>query len=113
MMDILIKNLPILVVLCPLMTSLLVVLIQNIIFSWGLTTLSTFLTFLFSILLYQEIQIHLYISYAIGKWMPPLGIEYIIDKVAIIPIIIISGISFIATIFAYKIMPEEIEKKSM
>ena len=45
--------------------------------------------------------------------MPPIGIEYIIDKVAIIPVIIISGISFIATIFAYKIMPEEIEKKSI
>ena len=113
MIDILIKNLPIIVVLCPLMTSLLVVLIPNIFFSWGLTTLSTFLTFLFSILLYQEIQIHSNISYALGKWMPPIGIEYIIDKVAIIPVIIISGISFIATIFAYKIMPEEIEKKSI
>ncbi len=113
MIDILIKNLPIIVVLCPLMTSLLVVLIPNIFFSWILTTLSTFLTFLFSILLYQEIQIHSYISYALGKWMPPIGIEYIIDKVSIIPVIIISGISFIATIFAYKIMPEEIEKKSI
>ena len=113
MIDILIKNLPIIVVLCPLMTSLLVVLIPNIFFSWVLTTLSTFLTFLFSILLYQEIQIHSYISYALGKWMPPIGIEYIIDKVSIIPVIIISGISFIATIFAYKIMPEEIEKKSI
>jgi multicomponent Na+:H+ antiporter subunit D len=96
-----------------LMTSLLVVLIPNIFFSWVLTTLSTFLTFLFSILLYQEIQIHSHISYALGEWMPPIGIEYIIDKVAIIPVIIISGISFIATIFAYKIMPEEIEKKSI
>ena len=57
MIDILIKNLPIIIVLCPLMTSLLVVLISNIFFSWVLTTLSTFLTFLFSILLYQEIQI--------------------------------------------------------
>ena len=113
MIDVLIKNLPIIVVLCPLMTSLLVVLIPNIFFSWGLTTLSTFVTFLFSILLYQEIQIHSHISYALGKWMPPIGIEYIIDKVAIIPVIIISGISFIATIFAYKIMPEEIEKKSI
>jgi multicomponent Na+:H+ antiporter subunit D len=113
MIEILIKNLPIIVVLCPLMTSLLVVLIPNIFFSWVLTTLSTFLTFLFSILLYQEIQIHSHISYALGEWMPPIGIEYIIDKVAIIPVIIISGISFIATIFAYKIMPEEIEKKSI
>ena len=113
MIDILTKNLPILVVLCPLITSLFVVLIPNIFFSWILTTLSTFLTFLFSILLYQEIQIHSHISYALGKWMPPIGIEYIIDKVSIIPIIIISGISFIATIFAYKIMPEEIENKSI
>ncbi len=113
MIDILIKNLPILVVLCPLITSLFVVLIPNIFFSWVLTTLSTFLTFLFSILLYQEIQIKSHISYALGKWMPPIGIEYIIDRVAIIPIIIISGISFFATIFAYKIMPEEIEKKSI
>ena len=113
MIDILTKNLPILVVLCPLITSLFVVLIPNIFFSWILTTLSTFLTFLFSILLYQDIQIHSHISYALGKWMPPICIEYIIDKVAIIPIIIISGISFIATIFAYKIMPEEIEKKSI
>ncbi len=113
MIDILIKNLPIIIVLCPLMTSLLVVLIPNIFFSWALTILSTLLTFLFSILLHLEIQIHSHISYALGKWMPPIGIEYIIDKVAIIPIIIISGISFIATIFAYKIMPEEIEKKSI
>ena len=113
MIDILTKNLPILVVLCPLITSLFVVLVPNIFFSWFLTTLSTFLTFLFSILLYQEIQIHSHISYALGKWMPPIGIEYIIDRVAIIPVIIISGISFIATIFAHKIMPEEIEKKSI
>ena len=113
MIDILTKNLPILVVLCPLITSLFVVLIPNIFFSWILTTLSTFLTFLFSILLYQQIQLQSYISYALGKWMPPIGIEYIIDKVAIIPIIIISGISFIATIFAYKMMPDEIEKKSI
>ena len=64
MIDILIKNLPIIVVLCPLMTSLLVVLIPNIFFSWILTTFRTFLTFLFSILLYLEIQINSYISYA-------------------------------------------------
>ena len=79
MIDILTKNLPILVVLCPLITSLFVVLIPNIFFSWILTTLSTFLTFLFSVLLYQEIQIHSHISYALGKWVNQIGIEYIID----------------------------------
>ena len=73
-----------------LITSLFVVLIPNIFFSWILTTLSTFLTFLFSIILYQEIQIQSHISYALGKWMPPIGIEYIIDKVSILSLIHIS-----------------------
>ena len=40
----------------------------------------------------------------------PHRIEYIIDKVSIIPVILISGISFIATIFAYKTMPEEMKR---
>ena len=88
MTDILIKNLPILVVLCPLMMSLFVVLISNAFISWILTLLTTVLTFILSILLFQEVQIQTYISYALGNWAPPLGIEYLIDKVSIIPIII-------------------------
>ena len=63
MTDILIKNLPILVVLCPLMMSLFVVLISNAFISWILTLLTTVLTFILSILLFQEVQTHTYISY--------------------------------------------------
>ena len=113
MIDIIIKNLPILVVLTPLMMSLIVVLISNNFLSWLLTLFTTLITFIFSLLLYQEVYLHTAISYALGNWVPPLGIEYLIDKVSIIPIIIIALISFLATFFASKIMPAEINNSSI
>ena len=113
MIDIIIKNLPILVVLTPLMMSLIVVLISNNFLSWLLTLFTTLITLIFSLLLYQEIYLHTAISYALGNWVPPLGIEYLIDKVSIIPIIIIALISFLATFFASKIMPAEINNSSI
>jgi multicomponent Na+:H+ antiporter subunit D len=113
MIDIIIKNLPILIVLTPLMMSLIVVLISNNFLSWLLTLFTTLITFIFSLLLYQEVYLHSSISYALGNWVPPIGIEYLIDKVSIIPIIIISLISFLATFFASKIMPTEINNSSI
>ena len=90
MTDIIIKNLPILVVICPLMMSLIVVLIPHNFLSWLITLFTTFITFIFSLFLYQEVYLHTSISYALGNWIPPMGIEYVIDKVSIVPIIIIS-----------------------
>ena len=113
MTDMIIKNLPILVVICPLMMSLIVVLIPYNFLSWVITLSTTFITFIFSLLLYQEVYLHTSISYALGNWAPPLGIEYVIDKVSIVPIIIISLISFITTIFSSKIMPAEINSSSI
>jgi multicomponent Na+:H+ antiporter subunit D len=93
--------------------SLIVVLISNNFLSWLLTLFTTLITFIFSLLLYQEVFLHTAISYALGNWVPPLGIEYLIDKVSIIPIIIIALISFLATFFASKIMPAEINNSSI
>jgi multicomponent Na+:H+ antiporter subunit D len=113
MIDIFINNLPILIVTVPLMMSLFVVLVTNSHLSFLLTLATTFITFLIAILLYQEVQSYSSISYSLGNWLPPLGIEYIIDHVSIIPIIIISGIGFLATLFAYKIMPSELNNSSI
>tara|TARA_B100000767_G_scaffold153721_1_gene144535 strand:- start:502 stop:1998 length:1497 start_codon:yes stop_codon:yes gene_type:complete len=113
MIDIFINNLPILIVIVPLMMSLFVVLVTNSHLSFLLTLTTTFITFLIALFLYQEVQKYSSISYALGNWLPPLGIEYIIDHVSIIPIIIISGIGFLATLFAFKIMPSELGKSSI
>jgi multicomponent Na+:H+ antiporter subunit D len=94
MIDIFINNLPILIVTVPLMMSLFVVLVTNSHLSFLLTLATTFITFLIAILLYQEVQSYSSISYALGNWLPPLGIEYVIDHVSIIPIIIIMVYGF-------------------
>ena len=50
------------------------------------------------------------ISYYLGNWPPPLGIEYVIDKVSIIPIMIVSVIGLIATLCAHNFFILEIDK---
>ena len=107
-MDIIIKNLPILIVITPLMMSLLVAILPNYKISWLICCITTLLTFCFSIGLFIELQHVNLISYHLGSWMPPFGIEYVIDKVSIIPVLIISSIGFLASIFSIKFMENEI-----
>ena len=110
-MDFLIKNLPILIVITPLMFSLIVAILSNARYSWFLTITSSVLTLLFTTLLGIEISNKNFISYHLGNWSPPLGIEYVIDKVSIIPIFIISVISLFASSFAHQFFKQEIDKK--
>ena len=71
-MDYLIKNLPILVVITPLMFSLIVAILPNERHSWFLTNVSLLLTLLFTILMGIEISDKNFISYHLGNW-PPIG----------------------------------------
>ena len=107
-MDLIIKNLPILIVITPLMFSLIVAVLPNQRHSWFLTNLASLLTLFFSILLGIEVSEKNLISYHLGNWPPPLGIEYIVDKVSIIPIFIIAVISCLASSFAHNFFTSEI-----
>ena len=109
-MTFIIKNLPILIVITPLMFSLIVAVISNNRLAWTLSTFASFLTMIFSILLCFEVLNHSNISYYLGNWPPPLGIEYVIDKVSIIPIMIVSVIGFIATLYAHSFFILEIDR---
>jgi len=86
MIDYLLIHFPILIVVFPLMMALIVVLISNNFLSWLVCLITTFITFLISIFLFNQLQDVSLISYALGNWLPPIGIEYIIDHVSIIPI---------------------------
>ena len=108
-MELILKNLPILVVITPLMMSLVVAVFSNYKISWILSCITTFITFCFSIGLFFELKNTNLISYHLGNWIPPLGIEYVIDSVSIIPVLVISFFSFIATIFSIKFFKNEID----
>ena len=51
------------------------------------------------------------ISYYLGNWPPPPGIEYVIDTISIIPMMIVSVIGLIATLFAHNFFTLEIDNK--
>ena len=110
-MSFIIKNLPILIVITPLMFSLIVAVLNNNRLAWTLSTFAYLLTMIFSILLCFEVTSKTNISYYLGNWPPPLGIEYVIDTISIIPIMIISVIGLIATLFAHNFFTLEIDKK--
>ena len=101
MMPFIIKNLPILIVITPLMFSLIVAVLNNNRLAWILSTFASFLTMIFTILLCFEVSYKSNISYYLGNWPPPLGIEYVIDTISIIPIMIVSVIGLIATLCAH------------
>ena len=109
-MTFIIKNLPILIVITPLMFSLIVAVLSNNRLAWIISTFASFLTMIFSILLCFEVSNNSNISYYLGNWPPPLGIEYVIDKVSIIPIMIVSVIGLIATLCAHNFFILEIDK---
>ena len=109
-MSFIIKNLPILIVVTPLMFSLIVAVLSNNRQAWVISVLASLLTMIFSILLCFEISDKNLISYHLGNWPPPLGIEYIIDKISIIPIMIISVIGLISTLFAHNFFTNEIDE---
>ena len=88
-MELILKNLPILVVITPLMMSLVVAVFSNYKISWILSCITTFITFCFSIGLFFELKNTNLISYHLGNWVPPFGIEYVIDSVSIIPVLVI------------------------
>ena len=90
------------------MMSLVVAVFSNYKISWIITCITTFLTFCFSLGLFFELKNVNLISYHLGNWIPPFGIEYVIDKVSIIPVLIISSIGFVATIFSIKFFENEI-----
>ena len=107
-MSLVLKNLPILVVLTPLMFSLIAAILPKPRHAWIIVNIASFLTVIFSILLGIEVFENNIINYYLGNWPPPLGIEYVIDKVSIIPIFIIAVISLLASLFAHNFFITEI-----
>ena len=86
-------QLPLLVVAVPLLAAPVCVLIGNRNVAWVLAGLSSLASFIFSIHLLMQVLDGSTISYAVGGWAPPLGIEYRIDAANASVLMLISGIS--------------------
>lgn len=108
----LMDHLPILQVVIPLVAAPLIVFIGNRSVAWILAFAASAAAFVISSLLLAQVIDGSFISYHIGGWAPPLGIEYRIDAANALVLMLISGISTVVLPYAYESVKAEIPKRS-
>ncbi|MEM8997290.1 MAG: monovalent cation/H+ antiporter subunit D family protein [Acidobacteriota bacterium] len=102
------ENLPILQVIMPLMAAPLCVLIRRAQAAWVLATGVVWLTFAISWSLLQSVLGEGFISYAVGDWPAPWGIELRIEPVNALVLLIVSGIAAVVITFSRRSLDSEV-----
>jgi len=91
------EHVPALQVALPLVAAPLIVLVRSRRFAWLATTVVSYLCLLFSIQLAWRVAASGPVSYAIGSWPPPWGIEYRVDALSAFVLVAVSlTASFVA-----------------
>ncbi|MBI5237234.1 MAG: monovalent cation/H+ antiporter subunit D family protein [Deltaproteobacteria bacterium] len=103
-------NLPILVIVIPLISALLIPIFGMFAkkAAWYVAAAITFLSLIFSISLLDTALISGRISYRLGGWEPPWGIEYAVDYLNGFVLVTVSFIFFLAAIYSKKSVEKEI-----
>jgi len=101
-------HLPILQVLVPFVAAPLCVFIGGRRFAWPLAFVASVIAFVISTLLLAQVLDGSIISYHIGGWAPPLGIEYRIDAANAFVLFLVTGISVVVLPFALQSVRDEV-----
>lgn len=105
------EHLPVLQVVGPLIAAPVCSLLRARNLAWLFTFIVSVAAFLCSIHLLMTVMDSGPISYEIGGWMAPLGIEYRVDASNAIVLLIISGISAVVLPFAKRSFEAEVPEK--
>jgi multicomponent Na+:H+ antiporter subunit D len=105
---VIIAHLPALQVVVPLLAAPTCVLLRNGRAAWVLAALVTWTAFAISLGLLVQVVEHGTISYALGDWAPPWGIEYRVDLLSAFVLVIVSGIGSLVMPFARDNVEQEI-----
>lgn len=108
----LIDHLPLLTVAVPLLCAPVCVIIGHGRAAGLLALVASLISFLFSGYLLLQVMDGSSISYALGGWSPPLGIEYRIDAANALVLWLISAISSLVLLYAPASIAHEIKKVS-
>ncbi|MDP6589763.1 MAG: monovalent cation/H+ antiporter subunit D family protein [Alphaproteobacteria bacterium] len=101
-------HLPILQVALPLMAAPLCVLLRRPNLAWAFTTLLSWSLLAISILLLIRVMAEGVISYRLGGWAPPFGIEYRLDAVNCFVLLVITGVAAVITPYMRQSVAREI-----
>jgi multicomponent Na+:H+ antiporter subunit D len=101
-------QLPALQVVIPLLAGPACLLLHHPRLSWALATTASWMTFFVSLTLLDQVLSTGTITYALGGWAAPWGIEYRVDEINAFVLLIVSGISAITLPFARSSIEHEI-----
>lgn len=93
-------HLPVLQVVVPLMAAPLCAIFRKATIAWLIALAATWMTFVIAIaLLFQVLDLGV-VSYALGGWVAPIGIEYRVDLINVFVLLVVSGVGSVIIPFA-------------
>ena len=104
------QNLPALLVVVPMLLAPLAALLNRSGPAWAVATAGIWFSFLTAIQLLQRVMAEGAITYAMGGWAAPIGIELRIDLVSAFVVVIVSSIGAIGVLYARTSVAAEISE---
>ncbi|HEB78894.1 MAG TPA: monovalent cation/H+ antiporter subunit D family protein [Rhodospirillales bacterium] len=104
-------NLPILQVIAPLLSAPLCVLLRRPGAAWAFALAVTWASFAIALTLLSQVLESGPISYEIGGWAAPFGIEYRVDMISAFVLVIVSAIGSAIMLFARHSVASEIRRE--
>ena len=106
-----IANLPALVVVVPLLLAPVAALIPVSGAAWVIAVIGTGGALISAWMLQGAVTGGVSFSYHLGSWPPPWGIEFVVDAASALTVLIMAALSFVATLFARRALPAEINER--
>jgi multicomponent Na+:H+ antiporter subunit D len=103
-------QLPALVVVVPLVAAPVTLLLRRAGAAWAIATAACAFSFAAALLLAAEIAARGPISYALGSWTPPWGIEYRVDALSAFVLVLVSGVAAAVAPFARRSIAAELPR---
>lgn len=101
-------HLPLLVVLLPLLAAPVCVLLRGSRWPWLLATLAMWSTFVAAAMLLREVMQQSVVSYAVGGWAAPWGIELRVDAANALMVLLVSGLASFVLPYAGRSLAHEV-----
>ena len=107
-----VENLPALQVVVPMLASVLCVIVRQRHLAAGINIAASLAMPVIALLILWQVQATGTISYAMGGWAPPIGIEYRIDLINAFVLVLVSGMGAVVALYAprsiaFEIAPEK------
>jgi len=104
-------NLIVLLVIVPLLTAPVCMLLPARI-TWLLTTLVSWVVFGLAVLMVMQVQEVGTLSYHLGGWEPPWGIEYRVDELSALVALIVAAIAAVVMLYARRSVNSEVDERN-